>query len=298
MKGKLELDYIIFAFETAQSFYVRLFGDFLHVHFMIRTVFLLLMVWFIIAVCLKIFKYLIGPIFVLAFYHIFFRLHNYLFVETPAEWIYIRYYSKDLPTLEGAYLRLTDKAKKKRELLGELDYGMSIVKLRNAERKISYFLLSLSTLWIVAFGLYAEFFPPPSALLDNSTSVNGHAVGPDLGQYAPGYREEHVNENEINEGNIGGGHNVYQPGTINPAEWDAANIVLMLNETGRSGAWLRTGPGISGFIVTQVLWGDVVLDYMGFYVPDDYVTGLYWIRVRTPEGNTGYLASSLVEVYR
>ena len=256
------------------------------------------MVWLFILVGLKIFKYFVGPLFVLLYYNIFFRLHNYFFVETPAEWIYIRYYSKDLPTLERTYLRLTDRAKKNRELLSELDYGMSIVKVRKAERRFSYFLLSLSTLWIVAFGLYAEFFPPLPMPLENGMNIGGQATEPGTNQEVFGDEENDVNENEINDGNVGGGHNVYQPGLVNPAEWVSGNITLILNEVGRDGAWLRNGPGISGFVVVQVLWGDVVLEYLQFFVPDEYVNGLYWLRVRTPDGNTGYLSSSLVEVYR
>ena len=273
---------------------MSLFGDFLHMHFLIRTVFLLLMAWLVIVVSLKIFKFLIGPMLVLLFYHVFFRLFNYLVVETPAEWIYIRYYSKDLPTLEGAYLRLTVQAKKNRELLGELDYGMAIIKVRKTERRFSYFLLSLSTLWLIAFGLYAEFFHPVPSILENGTIANGQAADSATGQnVSGGQNQELVNENEINLGSIG----VYLPGTINPADW-YGNVYLALNESGRGGAWLRDGPGISGFVVTQVLWGDVVVEYLDYFVPDDYVNGLFWLRVRTPDSNTGYLSSSLVEVYR
>ena len=292
------MDYVIWAFETVRDLYVRLFGDFFHVHFLIRTVFLLMTVWLVIVVGFKIFKYFVGQLFVLMFYHGFFRFWNYMFVETPAEWIYIHYYSKDLPNLEGTYLRLTDKAKRNRELLGELDYGMAVVKVRNAERRFSYFLLSLSTLWIVAFGLYTEFFPPLPETPENGTVVGGQVEDPGLEQYIPGETEEDVNENEINDVNIGGDINVYLPGTIDPAGWGTGEIRLVLNEAGRGGAWLRSGPGISGFFVIQVLWGDVILHYLGYYVPDDYVSGLYWLRVRTPDGNTGYLSSSLVEVYR
>ena len=290
------MDYIILALETVRGLYVRLFGDFLHVHFLIRTVFLLLVVWIVIVVCLRIFKYFAGPMLVLMFYHVIFRLHNYLFVETPAEWIYIRYYSKDLPTLEGAYLRLTDKAKKNRELLDELDYGLAIVKVRKTWQRLSYFLLLLSTLWVVAFGLYAEFFPPLPVTLENGNIAGGQAVGSGQDLLAPGGAEGDAYE--TNNANIGGGHSVYQPGTISPSEWGSGGISLILNDAGRQGAWLRNGPGISGYVVTQVLWGDVVLEYLEIYVPDDYVSGLYWLRVRTPDSNTGYLSSSLVEVYR
>ena len=292
------MGYLISALETVRGLYLRLFGDFLHVHFLIRTVFLLLMTWLVIVVSLKIFKFLVGPLLVLMFYHVFFRLHNYFFVETPAEWIYIRYYSRDLPTFERAYLRLTDKAKKNRDLLGELDYGMAIVKVRKAERRFSYFLLTMSTLWIVAFGLYAEFFPPFSVNFESVATVSGQATDSGSVQDSPEDAENGVSQYEVVNENIGGGHGVYHPGTINPADWDLDEVALILNESGREGAWLRNGPGISGFIVTQVLWGDVVLEYLHYYVPDYYVNGLYWLRIRTPDSNTGYLASSLVEVYR
>ena len=292
------MDYVILALETVRGLYVNLFGDFLHVHVLIRTVFLMLMTWLLIVVSLKIFKYFIGPLFVLLYYHVIMRFHNYFFVETPAEWIYIRYYSKDLPTLEGTYLRLTDKAKKNRELLDELDYGLAIVKIRGFERRLSYFLLTMSTLWIVAFGLYAEFFYTIPETFVGGTVTNGWIFDTNINQDISQGLEADVSENEISYEDTYGEHGVYQPGFINPGEWYVRDIALKLNEAGRGGAWLRNGPGISGFVVIEVLWGDVVLDYMNHYVHDDYVIGLYWLRVRTPDSNTGYLASSLVEVYR
>ena len=292
--GKISLSYVILVFETVRDMYVGLFGDFLHVHFIIRTVFLLLLSWIAIVLFLKIFKYLVGPVFVLFFYHIFFRLHNFFFVETPAEWIYIHYYSKDLPNFEKAYLRLTDKADKNRDLLSKLGFGMAVMKVRSAERRFAYFLLSLSTLWIVAFGLYIEFFTVPPQVFDGGFLFGQRGQGALTSQDNNRQSEDYVNENEINDVNI---YIVYPPGTVNPTEWDGVTM-LVLNERGQGGAWLRNGPGISGFVVTQVLWGDMVLDYLNYFVPDNYVNGLYWLRVRTPDGNTGYLSSSLVEVYR
>ena len=289
------LDIIISMLETVREIYINLFGNFLHVHFFIRTAFLLLLAWLVILLFIKMFIFIFGPCFVLMFYHIFFRIHNYFFVETPAEWIYIRYYSNDLPTLEKLYIRLSDKIKKNRETLNKLSYGRAILKVKRTENKLSYFLLTMSTLWFVAFGLYIEFFTPPPPL--SEIAVDAGLQGPVIpGQNIPD--ETYLNENEIRSGFIYIDH-VYSPGIINPYDWEPGeNIILVLNEEGRRhGVWLRNGPGITGFIVTEVLWGDVILQYLHYYMPDVYVNGLFWLRVRTPEGNTGYLSSSLVEVY-
>ena len=289
------MNYVILTFEFLRDFYTRVFADFLHVHYMIRTVFLLLVAWLIIMVVLKIFKYIAGPLVVLLFYHTVFRFYNYFFVETPAEWIYIQFYSKDLPTLEKAYLRLTGKMKRNRETLNKLSYGKAIVKVKNTEKRTAYFLLTAATLWITAFGLYIEFFPEPLEHVLEPPAIA--ARPPDTPEHLPG------NGANINENNTGYSaaneemYNIYIPGTLSPAGWGSGSIILVLNENGRQGAWLRSGPGISGFVVTEVLWGDIRLVYRHYFVPDNYVSGLYWLRVLTPNGNTGYLSSSLVEVY-
>ena len=286
------MDTIIAAFESASGFYLRFFADFLHVHYLIRTVFLMLVTWLAIIFVMKFFKYIAGPSMLLFLYHVLFRFYNYLFVETAAEWIYITYYSKDIPKLERAYFRLTQKAKANREFLFELDYGAAIVKVKGIEKRVTYFLLTTTTLWIMAFGLYLEFFPPPPDFRQNGVGdIATTAPGEDLQvDYAPPYEigEEVDYLYELP---------AYDPGGINPAGWENGPIILVLNEEGRNGAWLRSGPGISGFVVTQVLWGDVRLVYDNFFVADEYVQGLYWLRVVTPNGNTGYLSSSLVEVY-
>lgn len=280
--------WLTFVFDSLSDVYLRHFGDFLHVHYLVRTVFLMLVVWFAIIVVLKLFKFIVGPSLLLFVYHVVFRFYNYLFVETPAEWIYITYYSKDLPRFEKAYFRLTSKAKRNRVTLLELDYGMAIRKAGKTEKRVSYFLLTVTTLWIMAFGLYFEFFPPPpAAVRENAAAVEtpDEAIigGADY------------NENGHPDGN-GYEHELYVPGGISPAEWEG-RVILLLNEEGQNGAWLRSGPGISGFVVTQVLWGDVRLVYENYFVEDGYVRGLYWLRVSTPDGNTGYISSSLVEVY-
>ena len=287
------MDSLILVFDAVSELYIRFFGDFLHVHYLIRTVFLMLVVWLAVIVVMKLFKYIAGPSLLLFLYHMPYRLYNYLFVETPAEWLYITYYSKDIPKFEKAYFRLTQKAREIRELLQELDYGMAILKVKTLEKRLTYFLLTTSTLWIMAFGLYLEFFPPPPAYVHESVVVDGSLVAP--GEDPPGSEADIYGEGDYDE--QANGQPGYIPGRINPALWEGGFVILVLNEEGRNGAWLRSGPGISGFIVTQVLWGDVRLVYDNFFVEDEYVQGLYWLRVTTPDGNTGYLSSSLVEVY-
>ena len=286
------MDTVITAFEYASGLYIRYFSDFLHVHYLIRTVFLLFVIWLVIIVAMKLFKYIVGPSMLLFLYHVLFRFYNYLVVETVAEWIYITYYSKDIPRFEKAYYSLTRKARANREFLVELDYGMAVAKVKGFEKRVAYFLLTTTTLWIMAFGLYLEFFPPPPEIRPNGAADSTAAApGGDLQVDYPPYGNEDETYYDAYR------HPGYAPGGVNPAEWGDRPVILVLNAEGRNGAWLRSGPGISGFVVTQVLWGEVRLVYENFFVADEYVRGLYWLRVSTPNGNTGYLSSSLVEVY-
>ncbi|MCL1787143.1 MAG: SH3 domain-containing protein [Defluviitaleaceae bacterium] len=48
-------------FERFGAMYIRLFSDWLHINFLIRTVLLLLMVWLVIYVAAQIFQYIIAP---------------------------------------------------------------------------------------------------------------------------------------------------------------------------------------------------------------------------------------------
>ena len=284
------MDGIVSLFDSMMGLHDGVFGRFPDVHFLVRTVFLLLLAWLVALVALKTFKYAAGPLAVLLFYHAALRLHNYFFVETPAEWLYIRYYSKDLPAHEKTYLRLADKSKRYREAIKDMDYGMAVVRVRGAERRLSRFALTAVTLLVAAFSLYAEFFPPGHAAEGGGP---GHAAG---GENAP--------ENSPQEGDAGGGANPQNPAESpeppeppEPPEWESGTRLALNAEGRRAGAWLRDGPGIGGTVVVEVLWGDDVVEYMRHYVPDEYVRGLFWLRVRTRNGNTGYLSSSLVDVY-
>jgi hypothetical protein len=79
-----------------------------------------------------------------------------------------------------------------------------------------------------------------------------------------------------------------------PAEWQE-NAVFTLNEQGSQGARLRDGPGISGQTVIEIIWDDAKLIYLNSYVPDEFVNGLFWLRVESPTGTVGYVSSQLIE---
>ncbi|MCL2204456.1 MAG: alanine and proline-rich secreted protein Apa [Defluviitaleaceae bacterium] len=306
------MTYLYNALEWASDVYTSWFADWLHIHFVIRTAILLLVLWGALFLLAQFLQYVLGPMVVLFYRHVLFRAYNYLFVETPYEFIYIRYYSKDRPTLRGTYLRLSDKVKKNRLLLTHTRYKG--ILYRGGVRRVTWTLAATvgvaATLWLAAFGLHQEYYVP--ALVEvgqppgNGTAPNGDAPPPN---------ESHANEPNANEPppengenapppgtEIGSGatpvappHIIYPPGYINPGQWPPGDaITLRLNAHGIAGARLRDLPGFDG-VVIEIIWDDRQLEYLDAFTPEPNVPGLYWLRVRSPEGLVGYIASHLVE---
>ena len=144
-------------FDRAGDMYNTLFEDFLHIHFMMRTVLLLLIIWLIIYVFAQILQYVLMPILLMTWYHVFFRAWNYFFVETPHEWIYIRYHSKDKPNFAALYLRLCDRVRKNRLIISHSRYSGMVRRSQRFAAVLMIICFTISTLWIGAFGLHTEY---------------------------------------------------------------------------------------------------------------------------------------------
>jgi hypothetical protein len=284
--------------------YAVWFADWLHIHFVIRTAILLLALWGALFLTAQLMQYAIGPLWVLFYRHIVFRFYNYLFVETLYELIYIRFYSKDKPTLRGFYLRLSDRVKKNRLILAHTRYKG--ILYHGGVKRGSWRLVAVvgvvATLWLTAFGLHQEYAVPALAGNANHPAVNNgepSANGTNGVQQNPANPS---NGNPLPPSNIVFPPSddpppdiIYPPGYVNPALWPDAVTVLRLNEHGTDGARLRDRPGFGG-VVIEMLWGARQLEYLDSFTPDEYVSGLYWLRVRSPEGLEGYIASHLVEL--
>ena len=284
-------------FDWAGTLYSEWFADWLHVHFLIRTVLLLLAVWLIIFLSAQLLHYVIIPLALMAYYHGIFRAWNFLFVETPQEWLYLRYHSKDDHKHASLYSRLCDTVKKNRMILSHTKYNGMIYRARKPATGLMVICLVTSTLWLSAFGLHQEYATPVLAIVDTGQAPeNNEPAAP-----APAENEEYPDENLIEteyedielEPEI---PDTYPPGTVSPASWPLdTTITLSLTEQGTQGARLRDGPGIAGNTVIEILWDDAQLTYLHTFVPDPYVNGLYWLRVRTSGGTEGYISSQLVE---
>jgi hypothetical protein len=215
--------------------YGRLFADWLHVHFIIRTVLILLVLWLIIFLAAQLVQYMIAPA-VLAAYC---RVKNLDDYDTPA-------------------------------------------RSRKFATQLMFICAVAATLWVTAFGLHHEYATPVLLGIEITTPPEPEEI---LGIYyedAPLYYAEAEDEApEIDEDFI-------------PAAWQE-EAIFTLNEQGRDGARLRDGPGISERTIIEILWDEAELVFLNAYVPDDYVRGLYWLRVESPSGTVGYISSQLIE---
>lgn len=279
-------------FNRAGDLYGRWFADWLHVHFIIRTVILLFVLWLIIFLAAQLLRYLIAPMVLFVYYHIIFRAWNYVFVETPHEWIYIRYHSKDLPNFSALYLRLCDKVKRNRLILSHTKFKGLTMRSRRFSAQVMIISAVAVTLWVSAFGLHHEYAVPAMVevttpeinTMEEPSTENGQESvqeTPVTDEPPPQYYEEvHY-------------YPTAPENQITPADWQE-NAILTLNEQGKQGARLRDGPGITGQTIIEILWDDVQLTYLNMYVPDLYVSGLFWLRVQSPGGAVGYISSQLV----
>lgn len=273
------MSFIQSTFEWAGEFYGNLFADWLHVHFLIRTVLILFVVMLLIFLLGQLVKYVIAPGALMFFYHVIFRAWNFFFVETPHEWLYIRHH--DEPNFPERYLRLCDKVKQNRIVLEHTKFKGMFLRTRKFATWFMVTCAVATTLWVSAFGLHHEYAAPAVVIINGEQSPDEEYVPEAI--YDP-------YENDIIE------EYFYTPVEVppTPADW-SANAVLALNEQGREGARLRDGPGIYGQTVLEVLWDDARLYFLGEYVPDAYVSGIYWLRVETADGTVGYISSFLVE---
>ena len=287
------------SFQWAEGLYSRLFADWLHINFVIRTVLLLLMLWLIIYVAALIFKYLAGPFVVLVYINIFKRAWNFLITETIQEWIYIHYYSKGDMKYSSLYLRLTDRVKHNRTVLSYNKYK-GILHQGRVRRLGNQMMITagiIVTLWVAAFGLNQEYAMPAWAANENPQESSARDDDQGQGQAHPEPDEsENNDENENTEAPSLPDNDIYVPGLIRPGQLPAGTINLALTEEAREGARLRSGPGTAGTTVIEWLWGEGLLTYLGYYVPDPDVETLYWMRVLSPSGMEGYIGSHLVEI--
>ncbi|MCL2386295.1 MAG: hypothetical protein FWC89_01980 [Defluviitaleaceae bacterium] len=290
-------------FEWAGNLYARWFANWLHVHFLIRTVIILFALLLIIFLATQLFQYVIWPAVMLVAYHVFFRFWNFLFVETPQEWFYIRYHSRGNPTRDAIYLRLCDKAKRNRTILSNARFKNLITRSKPLGTKLMVISAVAATLWVTAFGLHHEYAAPALALVSEDQNIIENA------NYA--YNESNgtiTDANALNESDEDPTTITYDPSDstthgyanipnmLSPTNWQSSNLVL--NETGRQGARLRDGPGIADQTIIKILWDDASLIFLNEYTADTYVTGLFWLRVQSADGTVGYISSQLVEVAR
>ena len=282
------------SFQWAGDLYNTMFADWLHVGFWVRSVLLLLMLGIIIYIFSLIFKYVLGPLAVLVYVNMFLRAWNFLITETIQEWIYIRYYSKDSSKYASKYLRLCDKVKHNRATLSDTTY-MGILR-RGRVRKLSNHMMFaagiIAILWIGAFGINQEYAMP--------AWVESNGVDDDYNGYEIIDSEENESEpdeeNDEDEIDDIPSSIIYDPGFIVPRQLTANAVLALIEEAQESGGRLRDGPGIAGATIIEMLWGDDLMVYLGYYVPDADVEALYWLRVRSPSGMIGYIGSQLVEV--
>jgi len=295
------------SFDWAGNLYVSWFSEWFHVHFLIRTVIILLLLWLMIYIIVQLFHYVIAPIFLLFYYNVLFRFWNFLFVETPQEWIYIHYHSKDKPDFNDTYFRLCDKTRRNRLILSHSRYVDIISKTRKVATRLLAMFCVIATLWAMSFGLHYEYAVPAwggqnsNITDDNHTTTPPAAVIPTPIPTATPTTETNINdfidEDETGNEDIEDIPNDIEYGYLNPANIPPyINVFFMLNESGSSGARLRDAPSISQSTIIEIVWLDAVLEYLHQFVQDEDVRGLYWLRVVSPSGTEGYISSQLVYI--
>jgi len=210
-------------------------------------------------------------------------------VETPQEWLYIRYHKKDVSTYSMFYLKLCDKVKRNRTILLHKKYRGVVFKLRRTSYVMMAICAAVTLLWSVSFGLHQQYVVPAMVVVDGTTAGGETTTTTTQpGQTQPGITTQ-----------PGTTLPAYIPGgTVidgAPAGWPANEIVVLhLNEFGQPGAPLRNGPGISDYSIIEMLWDNDRLVYLHAFAFDTEVEGQYWLRVLSPTGTEGYISSRLV----
>ena len=236
-------------FEISGTLYNRLFSDWLHINFLIRTVLLLLMVWLMIYVFALLLRYVIMPVVLMCYYK---------------------------------------AVKKNGAVISNAEYaGIARLSRQSALRLMIIFGVT-STLWVTAFGLHQEYAVP--VMVADVSEPTGEVSVP-IHEYSP------VLDIDTPIAEVGEPFAYNDYGWLNPAAWPFnSEIVLYLNEVGAKETRLRSGPGIVGYSVIEMLWDNDKLVYLHSFYPDLYVRGLYWLRVLSPSGTEGYVSSQLVGV--
>jgi hypothetical protein len=278
-------------FNAISEWYGTVFYDWLYIHFVIRTLILLLVIWLAVFVGGQIYKYVLGPLLVLVWYHLLFRAWNYLFVETPMEWTYINYFSKDKPFLNAKYLRLCDRVKRNRNKMSHLSYKSIIIHghvKRGAHRLIVTGMIA-GTLWAAAFGLYYEFaYDGPKPYVSSFAEATARPSEEPTATPEPTPPPTPVPTPEPTP--------AYVPPTLSPEEmfWIGKNV-LYLNEFGVDGSNVRDKPDGLDSTVIEIVLGTAVLEYMDEYYEDPHTPSMYWIKVRTAAGTVGYVSNRLLQ---
>ena len=291
------------AFDWGTARYADWFGDLLHIHFAVRTVLLALLLWGALFVLAQLLHYIVGPLWVLFYRHVIFRGYNFLLVETLYEWLYIRYYSQDKPTLRKLYLRLCDKVKLNRAKIADAQY--KAVLARGSVKRFAWELVVTAgialTAWLTAFGLHQEYYVPALAGVEQEQPPpTPTPPPPENGEWLPGENGDTENDysengevyNEETPAEPPPGEAIYPAGDFDPSVL-GADAALRLNDYGAAGVRLRDRPGFGG-VVLLMLWGEQGLVFLNEYEADTQMDGLYWLRVRTDDGMEGYIASHVI----
>ncbi len=268
-------------FDSLARLYDSTFNEWLYIHFVLRTFILLLCVWAFIYIAAQVFRYLLGPLLALFFYHVILRAWNFLFVETLMEWIYIHFYSRDKDFLSGTYLRLCDKVKRNRMRISHTRYKG--ILLNGGMKKTSVRLMAVgliaASLWVVAFGLYRDYGRPVSAapvptvtpMSEPAPTLTPTTEPTPMFTLLPTAPPEPVD-----------------------MFWIECDY-LYLNEYGVPGANVRDKPDGENSTIIEIIWGSAELQYLDEFYEDVQIPSMYWLKIRTESGTEGYISNRLVQ---
>jgi len=248
--------------------------------------------WLAIYIAAQIIRYVVAPLVLLFYIHVIFRAWNYLAVETPHEWLYIRHFSKGSPKYEKTYLRLCDRVKRNRTKITYAKFPGMVRRSKKFTQRLMIVCGVMAVLWLGSFGLYNEYTVPAVALQPAEQQAESYQQTqlppPELPTLPPP---------ALGEDTPAGIQGIDHDHWLNPANWpEQGEMVLTLTEQGELGTFLRNGPGISGHSVIEILWDNDRLVFLEYFVPDPDVFGLFWLHVLSPSGTEGYVSSHMVEL--
>jgi len=275
------MDILYETFDRAGELYNQWFGNWLHIHSVVRIILLILGALLVVFVAAQIIKLIIVPILLMFYYHVIFRIWNYFMVETPQELMYIRNHSNDSLQHNKRYLKLCDKVKRNRTKLEHTKYRGMIYRARRYAAGFMAVFGFIAIVWVVSFGLYRqEVLPAMVTNVAETPPVTEPEAEPQTQPQETEYEQAEA-----------------APHWLGTREWNPdESLVLYLNETGQQGTRLRSGPGIANYSVIELLWDNDRLVYLHSYYPDEETPGLYWLRVLSPSGTEGYVSSKDIGV--